>query len=241
MYLLGRSSSLRRSSASEYDARTTVKSHMVFNSKLTMHEWNSHRMNKFDTVFTKLFTGIVGDGGGMLCFCRCRWHRLLMQTIFYHVTLHLFRFDVYIIYLYRLFTRLSVLICRNLYYLYLLLFFSLLDFLFVVVFVFFCYSLHEILWMADIGPINVGTSFHQQWNIVYFVYASIAMAIVFFPFLFFPFCRSQFLFEKLKINLDCQSYNSDACPLMWLFLLVVFSPSFFTCFDCCCYCYCYCY
>lgn len=37
LYLLGRSSSFKRSSASEYDARTTVRSQLVFKSKLKTH------------------------------------------------------------------------------------------------------------------------------------------------------------------------------------------------------------
>lgn len=94
----------------------------------------------------------------------------------------------------------------------------------VVAFVFFCYSrfMEFFEWLT----LDLWMSAHL--SISNEILFTLCMRTTQWPlFSFFPVCRPQFLFEKLKINLDCQSYHSDACPLICDFFVLLFSVASF--------------
>lgn len=130
-------------------------------------------------------------------------------------------FDVYIIYLYRLFTRLSVLICRNLFYFHF--------------FLFALFSIRRVHFLLLFASRNSLNGWQWTYKCPYIFPSAMKYCLLcihihsdghcFLSFLVFFVTLSSF-FEKLKINLDCQSHHSDACLFMWFFLVVVFSSSF---------------
>lgn len=174
-------------------------------------------------------------------------------------------FDVYIIYLYRLFTRLSVLSCCNLFYLCIFFFFFFRFFsvyfynyhylLFLPVRFSFCRRRRRLLLLfASRNSLN---GWHWTYKCRYIFPSAMKYCLLCicvqcvhsnghcFHHIFLRFCRSfavpldfsSLFFAGTKINLDCQSYNSDAWPLMCdFFLLFVFFNGCFQSFSAClCY------